>query len=185
MTVTVNDLLKEGGKYDLLKGTGLKLHPKTAERDINIGKIQLTEDLTVADVLTEWNKYGLYSFIRKDTDGTPYVMVGHTYLSGNVASSILNTDGSSDTPQIQFDYHVAQDNLTLMNCDPRYLAVSAEGFKFEGNKQIKYNVTVRLNPEWTGQNDTEHKKFQILNETKLSKKSLKLELSPNQRLRIE
>ncbi len=66
--------------------------------------------MTVADVLTEWNKYGLYSFIRKDTDGTPYVMVGHTYLSGNVASSILNTDGSSDTPQIQFDYHVAQDN---------------------------------------------------------------------------
>ncbi|RGR76053.1 hypothetical protein DWY24_26640, partial [Bacteroides ovatus] len=159
-------------------GTGLKLHPKTAERDINIGKIQLTEDLTVADVLTEWNKYGLYSFIRKDTDGTPYVMVGHTYLSGNVASSILNTDGSSDTPQIQFDYHVAQDNLTLMNCDPRYLAVSAEGFKFEGNKQIKYNVTVRLNPEWTGQNDTEHKKFQILNETKLSKKSLKLGAIP-------
>ncbi len=178
MTVTVNDLLKEGGKYDLLKGTGLKLHPKTAERDINIGKIQLTEDLTVADVLTEWNKYGLYSFIRKDTDGTPYVMVGHTYLSGNVASSILNTDGSSDTPQIQFDYHVAQDNLTLMNCDPRYLAVSAEGFKFESNKQIKYNVTVRLNPEWTGQNDTEHKKFQILNETKLSKKSLKLGAIP-------
>ena len=105
-------------------------------------------------------------------------MVGHTYLSGNVASSILNTDGSSDTPQIQFDYHVAQDNLTLMNCDPRYLAVSAEGFKFEGNKQIKYNVTVRLNPEWTGQNDTEHKKFQILNETKLSKKSLKLGAIP-------
>ena len=75
---------------------------------------------------------------------------------------------------IQFDYHVATDNLTLMNVDPAYLAVSAEGFKMEGDKQIKYSVTIRLNPQWTGTSDTEHKKFQLLNETKLSRKAMKM-----------
>ena len=70
----VNDFLKEGGKYDLLKGTGLKLHPDTAKCDINIGKVQLSEDLTIADLLTEWSKYKLYCFIRTE-NGVPYIKV--------------------------------------------------------------------------------------------------------------
>ena len=84
---------------------------------------------------------------------------------------------------IQFDYHVAEDGLTLMNTDPRFLAVSAEGFKYEPDskgklKEVKYSITIRLNPEWEGTHDTKHKKFQLLNETKLSKKSLKLGAVP-------
>lgn len=175
----VNDFLKEGGKYYLLKGTGLKLHPDTASCDINIGKVQLTEDLTIADLLTEWSKYKLYCFIRNDNDGNPCIKVGRSYFSTKTAESIVNNDDSSNGTTIQFDYHVAEDNLTLMNTDPKYLAVSAEGFKYEKNsegklKEIKYSITIRLNPEWTGSSDTKHKKFQLLNETKLSKKAQKL-----------
>ena len=184
---TVNDFLKEGGKYDLLKGTGLKLHPKTAECDINIGKVQLSEDLTVADLLTEWSKYKLYCFVRTEND-IPYIVVGRSYFSAKTAESIVNQDQSAEPSVIQFDYHVAQDGLTLMNTDPRFLAVSAEGFKYEpdskGNlKEVKYSITIRLNPEWEGTHDTEHKKFQLLNETRLSKKSLKLGAVPKSQVR--
>lgn len=171
---TVNDFLKSGGKYDLLKGTGLELHPDTANLSIDIGKVQLSEDLTVADLLTEWSKYKLFCFIRTDDSGKPYIKVGRSYFSAKTAESIVNEDGESNGKLIQFDYHVAEDNLTLMNTDPKFLAVSAEGFMFEGGKEKKYSITIRLNPEWTGTSDTTHKKFQLLNETKLSKKSQKL-----------
>lgn len=175
---TVNDFLKDGGKYNLLKGTGLKLHPDTANISINIGKIQLSNDLTIADLLTEWSKYKLYCFIRPDKDGNPCVKVGRSYFSTKTAESIVNNDKSLQPKVIQFDYHVASDNLKLMHTDPKYLAVSAEGFKFEGTgknqKEVKYSITIRLNPEWTGASDTKHKKFQLLNETKLSKKAMKL-----------
>lgn len=168
---TVNDFLKTGGKYDLLKGTGLELADGTAKEKYDIGKLQLCEDLTVADVLTEWAKYSLYSFVRCDEKGIPKIYVGRAYTE-------YKDGGNSKPPVIQFDYHVANDGLSLMNTDPKYLAVAATGFKFEGSgksrKEIKYNITVRLNPEWTGTADTTHKKFQLLNETQLSKKSMKL-----------
>ena len=174
----VNDFLKEDGKYYLLKNTGLKLDPDTAKCDINIGMIQLSEDLTVADVLTEWSKYKLYCFIRVK-DNVPYLKVGRSYFSAKTVESILNSDQSATGTPIQFDYHVAQDSLTLMNTDPRFLAVEAEGFKYQTDekgklKQIKYSITIRLNPEWEGTHDTKHPKFQLLNETKLSKKAMKL-----------
>lgn len=171
---TVNDFLKSGGKYDLLKGTGLELHSDTANLNIDIGKVQLSEDLTVADLLTEWSKYHLYCFIRSDENKKPYLKVGRSYFSTKSAESILNEDDSANGTPLQFDYHVAEDNLTLMNTDPKFLAVEAQGFKIEGGKEIKYSVTIRLNPEWTGTKDTEHKKFQLLNETQLSKKAQKL-----------
>lgn len=178
----VNDFLKTGGKYDLLKGTGLKLHPDTVKCDINIGKVQLSEDLTIADLLTEWSKYKLYCFIRTQ-DGVPYLKVGRSYFSAKTAESIVNNDQSETGVPIQFDYHVAEDGLTLMNTDHKFLAVSAEGFKYESDskgklKEVKYSITIRINPEWEGPKDTKHKKFQLLNETKLSKKSLKLGAVP-------
>lgn len=172
--ITVNDMLKEGGQYDLLKGTGLKLHPDTSSCDINIGKIQLTEDLTVADVLTEWAKYKLYCFVRNDSNGNPCIKVGRSYFSTKTAESIVNNDESARGTLIQFNYHVAEDNLTMMNVDPKFLAVEAQGL----TKDHKfYRITLRINPDWTGQSDTQHKKYQQLNETQMSKKSMKLSAS--------
>lgn len=168
----VVDLLKDGGKYKLLAGTGLKIHPDTLNEEINVGKIQLSDDLTVADILTEWNKYGLYCFICYKNN-TPYIKVGMPYAK-NKNMRIGGNNEPSNGILIQFDYHVAADNLTRMSVNPAYIAVSAEGFKFENGKQIKYSVTVRLNPQWTGTNDTEHNKFQCLNEAKLSAKSMKM-----------
>ena len=168
---TVHDIIKEGGLCDLLGGTGLKLHPDTLNENIEIGKIQLSDNQTVADVLTEWGKFGLYCYIVYEGN-VPYIKIGMPY-SKSKKKEISDGNSSSKPTVIQFNYHVSNDNLTLMKTDPAFLAVAAEGFKMEGNKFIKYSITIRLNPEWTGVNDTQHKKFQLLNETKLSKKAMK------------
>lgn len=165
----VGDFLKPDSKYKLLDGTGLELHSDTLKETIEIGKIQLNDDLTAADVLTEWSKYGLYCFVCYDGD-KPCIKVGMPYSK----KKNLMIGKDNEIKRIQFNYHVANDSLGLINVDPAFLAVSAEGFKMEGDKQIKYSITIRLNPQWEGKGDTEHKKFQLLNETKLSRKAMKL-----------
>lgn len=175
---TVQELLKKGGKYDLLKGTGIDLDADTLNVKTDVGKLQLCDSLTVADVLTEWAKYGVYTYIVYDDKGNPKLSANTPYSEKNLKKELEK----SPWAVIQFDYHVANDGLTLMNTDPKFLAVSATGFKFEGTgknqKEVKYSITVRLNPEWTGTKDTKHKKFQLLNETKLTKKSMKLGAVP-------
>lgn len=178
----VNDFLQEGGKYYQLEGTGLKLHPDTAKYDINIGMVKLYEDLTVADMLAEWEKYKLYCFVRYDDNNVPCLKVGRSFFSTASKESVLNENSSSSNKTINFDYNVAKDGLTLMNVDPEYLAVSAEGFDYVKDKgktkQIKRAVTIRLNPVWEGPGDAKHEKFQILSRVELNKKSMKLGATP-------
>ena len=169
--ITVNDLLKEGGKYELLKGTGLKLHSETSGAEITIGKEQLSDDLTVADLLTGWaNKYHLYCYLKLDSDKLA-LKVGSSNFSTKTKESILNSDKNAKAKVLQFDYHVAEDHLTMMSVDPKFLAVEAQSLTKDGKF---YRLAIRINPDWTGQNDTSNKKFQVINETQLSKKSMKL-----------
>ena len=167
--MTVNDFLADDGKYKLLKDTGLSLHPDTAGCEINIGKVNLTTDLTVADVLTEWGKYKVFAFI-KDNNGTPCIAVGRSYFSNPGKDSIINGDPNAEPTKILFDYNVAQDGLTLMNTDKAFLAVEATALT---NDSKFYHITIRRNPDYdSSKSDSE--KWQVLNETKLSKKAMKL-----------
>lgn len=170
---TVKDILytkEEGGKYGLLQGTGLKLHPDTLAEETIVGKIKIYPDETVADILSTWSKNKLYCFIRNDNDGNPCIKVGRSYISTQTANSVVKNEPIA---QIHFNYHVAQDNLTLMNSDPSLLAVEAKcHIKSNSPDGKMYKITLRLNPDWTGPSDTTHKKFQYLNESKVSKKEL-------------
>ena len=118
---TVNDFLKVGGKYYMLKGTGLSIHPDTEKCDINIGHVAFSDDLTVADVLTEWSKYKLFAFLKED-NGIPKIAVGRSYFSTKSKESILS-GMPKNIPVIQFDYHVSDDNLTLLHTKKSFLAV--------------------------------------------------------------
>ena len=73
--MTVNDFLAEDGILKLLSKSGLKLHPDTKSHNIDIGKVALTTDLTVADVLTNWAKYRLYAYVKYH-QGEPCIAVG-------------------------------------------------------------------------------------------------------------
>lgn len=174
---TVQELLGSSGKYKLLDGTGLSLHPDTLGEKTSIGKIQLDKELTVADMLTEWSKYGLYCFVRYE-DGKPYIKVGMPYSK----KKNMSVDFDQDV-KIQFDYHVANDGLDLMHVDPGYLAVSAQGFAFRNGKQIRHSITLILNPDWEGSDDTKHRKFNVLREATYNRKSMKIGAFASERSR--
>jgi hypothetical protein len=165
--MTVNDFLSEKGKWKLLKNSGFKLHPDTEGCEINIGKVSLTPDLTVADVLTEWSKYKLFAYIKYNNE-EPCIAVGRSYFSNAGKDSIIRTD-SSDIPQILFNYHVAGDDLTLMDTDKNFLVVEATSL--EANSKF-YHITIRKNPDYDSSNP-DSKKWQVMNETTISKKAQK------------
>lgn len=165
--MTVNDFLSDKGKWKLLKNTGLKLHPYTESCDINIGKVSLTTDLTIADVLTEWGKYKVFAYV-KFNNGEPCIAVGRSYFSSVGKDSVIRDD-SSDITKILFNYHVADNGLTLMNTDKAFLAVEATSL--ENNSKF-YHVTIRKNPQYDSKNP-DSKMWQVLNETTISKKAQK------------
>lgn len=171
--LTVNDLLADDGKYKLLAKSGLKLHPDTKACEINIGKTPIPDNLTVADILTTWaKKVRLYSYVKADADGNPCLAVGRAYFSSTDKDSILK-GAESNIPEILFDYHVAENNLTLMDTDKAFLAVEATSMEMRDGKEKFYHITIRKNPEYDPDKDKENNKYQILNETTLSKKAQK------------
>lgn len=165
--MTVNDFLSSKGKWKLLEKSGLTLHPDTESCDINIGKASLTPDLTVADVLTEWGKYKVFAYVKYKNE-KPCIAVGRSYFSNAGKDSVIRDD-SSDIPKILFNYHVASNDLTLMDTDKAFLAVEATSL---GADSKFYHITVRRNPDYDPA-DVNSKKWQVLNETKLSKKAQK------------
>ncbi len=62
----VNDVL--GEKYGLLKDTGFEIHSETRKFDIEIGRVKITDNFTVADVLNDWSKFRVYCFLKYDAD---------------------------------------------------------------------------------------------------------------------
>lgn len=169
---TVNDFLSAKGQYKLLKGTGLSLHPDTEASDINIGKVSLTTDLTVADVLTEWAKYKVYAFVSM-YDGKPCIKVGRTYFSSMGKDSIFTKEAEAKRT-ILFDYHVAQNGLKAKPTDKMFLAVEASSYDANGKA---YHITIRKNPQWDSSKPAKDQ-WQVMNETTLSKKAMKLGATP-------
>lgn len=163
---TVNDLFSDDGKCKFLKNTGLKLHPKTEGCEIHVGTIELNSHLTIADVLSTWHKSGIMSFVKEDDDGNPRLAIGRAYFSNADNDSIVKYQDESKIPQILFDYHVAQNGLTLTGTELLFLAVEATGIDEQGKF---YHVTIRLNPEWNGESSKD--KYQLLNEVTISKKA--------------
>lgn len=167
----VKDFLGETGRYRMLEGTGLKLHPDTANMDFDLGAVTLSTDLTVADVLMEWAKYGLFCYVS-DSNGQPSIQIGRAYFSNPGKDSILNANTTPAPVPIHFDYHVADNGLGLTSSDKDFLAVGAKGID-SGDKFI--NITVLRNPDFdtTKDESDSNPKYRFVNETKLSKKAMK------------
>jgi hypothetical protein len=164
----INDVL--GEKYGLLRDTGFSIHSDTKKFDIQIGKIKVTDNFTVADILNEWSKYRVYCFLKYDAetpDEMPSIAVGRPYSSSRSQPVF---PGSNPQPfQIRFDYHVAQNDLKLLRVDPKFLAVTGKAL---GNDEKFFEVTVRLNPEYDP-SKPESKQFQTVNATQITKKKQK------------
>lgn len=170
LSTKVNDVL--GDKYNLLKDTGFEIHSETKRFDINIGKVKITDNFTVADVLNDWNKYKVYCFLKYDEnspDAMPRIAVGRPYSSSKGQQSFPGSDNTIPY-KIYFNYHVAESNLKVLKVDPRFLAVTAKAL---GADEKFFEVTVRLNPDYDI-SKAGSKEFQTINATQISKKTHKI-----------
>lgn len=170
LSTKVNDVL--GDKYNLLKDTGFEIHSETKRFDIHIGKVKITDNFTVADVLSDWSKYKVYCFLKYDEnspDAMPRIAVGRPYSSSKSQPSFPGSD-SVIPYKIYFNYHVAESNLKVLKVDPKFLAVTAKAL---GADEKFFEVTVRLNPDYDA-SKTGSKEFQTINATQISKKTHKL-----------
>lgn len=160
------------GKYNLLKDTGFKLHSDTKKFDIQIGKIKITDNFTVADILSAWSKYRIYCFLKYDAgtpDAMPAIAIGRPYSSSK--SQPVFPDGPDTGPfEIRFDSHVAESDLKILKVDPKFLAVQGKAL---GSDEKFFEATVRLNPEYDPK-DKNSKEFQTVNATQISKKTHKV-----------
>ncbi len=166
-----NFLGDQPGSRNLLKNTGLILHPDTAAMNFDLGGVDINPDLTVADVLIEWSKFGLFCYVS-DYNGEPAIQIGRAYFSNPGKDSLLNATTTPTPVEIHFNYHVANNGLGLTSTDKEFLAVQATGIDSE-DKFIK--ITVIPNPKYDSSkpNSKNNPKYRYVNETKLSKKALK------------
>ena len=170
LSTKVNDVL--GDKYNLLKDTGFEIHSETKRFDINIGKVKITDNFTVADVFNDWSKYKVYCFLKYDEnspDAMPRIAVGRPYSSSKGQQSFPGSDNTIPY-KIYFNYHVAESNLKVLKVDPRFLAVTAKAL---GADEKFFEVTVRLNPDYDV-SKAGSKEFQTINATQISKKTHKI-----------
>lgn len=166
----VNDVL--GEKYGLLKDTGFKIHSDTKKFDIQIGKVKITDNFTVADVLNDWSKFKVYCFLKYDAatpDMMPTIAVGRPYSSSK-SQPQFPQENNGQPFVIRFDYHVARNELKILRTDPKFLAVKGKAL---GSDEKFFEATVRLNPDYDP-TDPSSKEFQVINATQISKKTHKL-----------
>lgn len=162
---TVNEVLE--GKYNILKDTGFRIHSDTKRFEIHIGKVKVTDNFTVADILSEWSKYKVYCFLKYDADddgAIPSIAVGRPYSSSK-AQPVFPEDESTGPYRIYFNEHVAQSNLKVVKTDPKFLAVTGKAL---GTDEKFFEVTVRMNPEYDPATPGS-KEFQTVNATQIQK----------------
>lgn len=169
-SVSVNDVL--GDKYGLLKDTGFAIHSGTKRFDIQIGKVKITDNFTVADVLSEWSKYKVYCFLKYDEnspDDMPTIAIGRPYSSSK-SQPVFPKDSEAKPFPIYFNYHVAEDGLKVVKTNPKFLAVTGKAL---GSDEKFFEVTIRMNPDYDP-TVAGSKEFQTVNATQISKKTHKV-----------
>lgn len=138
-TMKISDFLSETGKYHLLKDTGISLAKDVGNSTIEVAKFHISSQLTVADVLAEWSKCGIMSYMENNADGSSSLRVGRIYYAGKGGGDLPTKDNNYITYNpvsqyniIQFDWDVAEDKLSLINSDKKYLAIKATGRDKDG-----------------------------------------------------
>lgn len=145
----------------ILKGTGIDLHPLSKSRNITVGQIVYPQNCTVADIINILKKGGILCFIQ-NYKGKPHLCVGTAIISTSKDSSVLN-DFPMTPYEVYFNENVAKDNLKVIKLDANMIAIEAISIY---NDNSKYKMVVRRDPK-------DYSKFQVVNETKISKKQAK------------
>jgi hypothetical protein len=174
-SLTVAQLLgNKSGQHNLLAKSGLQLHPDNykTDADIVVGATKLTTDLTIYDVINKWAKEKIFAYLVFEND-TPYLAVKRSYFSNPGPDSLI-TDNPQVSHVIDFAYNVANNGLTTMKPNKDFLAVHAicKENDSKGQPTKTYQLTIRKKPDWD-ESMSSTDQWQILNETKISKKARK------------
>lgn len=173
-TLPIKDFLDDNGKYHLLKGTGISLAEASKNSAISVSGGAISNNLTIADVLTEWSKSGVLCIMETKPNGSVQLRVGLTYYAGKGGGKLPNNDkkyityngGNNSVMLIQFDWDVAQDKLNLKRNDKKYLAVEAQG-RTKDNQFFKLTIRKNPNPDDEGWMVDSDGQFQIINRRKV------------------
>lgn len=145
----------------LLEGTGLKLHPLTKRMDIQLGQVLIQKSKSAAEVLSYWKKWGLLSFI-KYYQGEPHLAVSRTFFSLNEEQTLIGGE-NNDPPLLDFQECLVSDDLKFTHLDLDTLALTGQ-ILYPDNSQLRFTlIRDKAKPD----------SFNVVNETKLSKKEIK------------
>lgn len=179
-SLMIKDFLDDDSEFHLLKDTGIPLAESSKGSTISISGYTITDNLTVADILSAWNERGILCIIDTKSDGTVQLRVGLTYNSGNGEGLpndnkkyITYNGGNKSVKLIQFDWDVAQDKLTFKRSDKKFIAIEAHGTYMDVEKSINtrklFKVTIRKNPDIDDEGWTEDD-FQVINTQELTER---------------
>lgn len=75
-----------------MKGTGISLSEASKNSTISVSGGSISNNLTIADVLTEWSKSGVLCIMETKSNGTAQLRVGLTYYAGKGGGKLPNND---------------------------------------------------------------------------------------------
>lgn len=145
----------------VLKDTGLSLHPLSERMNIEIGNVRLEKSKSAAEILESWKKFGLVSFI-KYYQGVPYLALSRTFFSTNTDQTLIANDDDT-IPVIDFQENVVSDSLKFLQLDMDTLALTAVSL-YPDNTRLQLTII---------RDKADPSQFQVINETRLSKKQVK------------
>lgn len=172
--LSVKDFLDDDGQYHLLQDTGLSLAEASKKSDIEVSGGTISDNLTIADVLASWVNAGVLSVWDYKNNGKVELRVGLTYYAGSGGGNLPNNDkkyityngGVNTVKLLQFDWDVAEDNLTVKFTDKKYLAIQAIGMVKDAETFKFFKLTIRKNPDNEDEGwiiDNENGDFQVVN----------------------
>lgn len=176
---TLKDFLDPKGKYRLLEGTGIELALGKSNFEIEVRGFHISSQLTVADVLHQWQESAIMCMMTNEADGTSKLKVGKNfYVDGGMGGlPVAKKDYITYTDRktylvIQFDWDVAEDKLELKSTDKKFLAIKAQGTDIKSKKPFGFTIR-RVNGKGDGfeVSGDDGTSWQIVNEKKIAPKA--------------
>ena len=151
---SVNDFLADGGKFDLLKGTGLHLSDTSRSANIKLSNFEISDGLSVYEMIHSWSRAGLYSCVSRD--GYEIKVGQFTMSEDEWQNDKERIDYTSDKhiQYIQSDWDVVNDGLSVKRVDKDFLVVRAKAHvkdekSNDNNTKKGASVLVgKINGEW-------------------------------------
>lgn len=155
--LTIKELFGGDG-LNLLAGSGLTVSERSLNSGIAVGTIDFMASTTVMEIVKKLNERGIMAW-RNDEGEVEFGV--NLYMNG-----VEETDpksiayGNSERTFIQFDWHVAQDNLSVTRVEKNYIAIRAKA-QVDDSHVISVLARKGDKEEWIFQNvrDVKYKKY--------------------------